>query len=343
MSSEPTSALTFSDLQIEVARKIGVAYYGSDGTGVAQPPADAHDLDEVKRHVNNGIRMFLADGPNPNGWFFSRPTASVTIWHDRAEDADKAVTAASYDSSADRTEITVGEDSFYETMENKSIVFETSGAFTVRTYVSPTKVKVEGDASGVVGEKWSMTADNAFTLPRDFGGEYIGSITYAADTNQGITIDWVDEAQIRLWLENITDETGDPFWAAVRPMATGVPRRRWELLVYPGPDEVLTVRFPYILSFDKLVEDDEVPPIPFSHDDTVKAACLAIAEKDVEGAPGPDWQYYRQAALPNSYRIDAMSRPKRLGYFGNPGSQGQPSIKEFRDNFYQRPRVSFNT
>jgi hypothetical protein len=36
--SEPTSVLTFSDLILEVAYKLGIAYYGAAGDGAAQVP-----------------------------------------------------------------------------------------------------------------------------------------------------------------------------------------------------------------------------------------------------------------------------------------------------------------
>lgn len=341
--AEPTSTLTFDDLILEVARRIGVAYYGASGDGAAQIPVDAHDLAECKRHVNNAIRMFLADAP-PNGWRWSRPIAEVVIWNTVSGSSTNTVSGGAYDSGNDQTTLTAVSASFYPTMEWKSVVVDGT-TYTIEEYVSSTQIKVSGDASAVSAEDdWSITADNAYTLPATFGGEFLGDITYAADTNQGVSIEWVSEGRIRQWLEDITDESGDPYWAAVRPMAgTQSPRRRWELLVYPRPDEVMTLVFPYTLHFDSLVSGTEVPPAPFSHDETVKAACLAVAEKDVEGAGGVDWNYYRSVCLPNSYRIDSLSAPKRLGYFGDPGvRRGPNSIGDFRGNFYQRPTVSYN-
>jgi hypothetical protein len=46
-------------------------------------------------------------------------------------------------------------------------------------------------------------------------------------------------------------------------------------------------------------------------------------------------------ALPQSQRVDAMSAPKALGYFGNPNANNSkwPAIKTFRDFWYQRPTV----
>ncbi len=44
MAANPTGAMTFQDRIIEVAIKLGVAYYGSAGDEAAQVPTDAHDL-----------------------------------------------------------------------------------------------------------------------------------------------------------------------------------------------------------------------------------------------------------------------------------------------------------
>ena len=339
--SEPTSALTFQDLILEVAHKMGYASYGSDGTEAAQVPTDPHDLAECKRHVNNAIRMFVNDAPRPNGWRWLRPVSESTIWAPVAEKDGRTVSGGSYDSGEDETKVTSTEDIFHATMEEKTLTLNNGNTYTLKRFVDAKNFYVDGDASGESGEKFSIATGGSYTLPRNFSGQFMGDITYAENTNQGVTLTWVSEAIIRQWRENIVDETGDPFWVAIRIMDTGRPRRRWELLAYPEPDEDMTILFPYTIHFDKLTDLEEVPPFPFAHDEAVKAACRAVAERDSDDAFGPDWQYYTQRALPNSHRIDAQSAPKALGYFGNPSSTAPPSIREFRRSWYQRPDVDF--
>jgi hypothetical protein len=142
---------------------------------------------------------------------------------------------------------------------------------------------------------------------------------------------------IRLWRQDVTSETGTPFRAAVRIMDTGSPRRRWELMMYPKPAETLTAQFPYLIHFDSLTTGTDVQPAPFSFDETVKAACLAQAEKERDDALGINWDYYRNTALPAAYRINASMAPRKLG-----GTHGPRSIRDFRNNWYQRPTVTFN-
>lgn len=66
---------TFGDLCVRVAEYLGIANYS---TADAAPtlPTSAHDLDLVKRMVNDGLRVFVAERPN---WIWMRRVASLTI------------------------------------------------------------------------------------------------------------------------------------------------------------------------------------------------------------------------------------------------------------------------
>lgn len=336
--AEPTSVLTFGDLLIEAAEKLGIAYYGANGDEAAQAPTNAHDLALCKRLVNNAIRMFIHDGPQTNGWRWLRPVGSVVLWTDIAVDTTNKISTATYDGST-YTTLVVPTAAFYPSMELHDITITGVGDFTIAQYVSSTSVKVSGDASSGATKTWSMTADGNYTLPLTFGGQYTGEIQYAAGTNRGIGLEWTDEAAIRQWRANVESQSGDPYLFAVRVMDTGSPRRQWELMAWPTPDETLTVEFPYMIHFDSLTSNSEVHPAPFMHDETIKAAVKAVCEKEVEHALGVEWSYYRDVALPNSYRVDAMSAPKRLG---NIRQRGPVSIRDFRDRVYNRPDVTFN-
>lgn len=344
--AEPTSALTFSDLILEVAHKLGVAYYGAAGDQAAQIPTDTHDLDECKRIVNNAIRMFINDAP-ANGWRWLRPVQTVTLWPSVAADSDNTVTAVY---SSPTTTLTAVEDSFYPSMELHPILLGAGGAvFYISEYVSAKVIKVTGNAAAHTGGVWAITADGNYTLGQNFGGQFLGPITFVSGTNRGSMLDWIDEASIRQGRQ-VTDQSGTPSLAAVRLVSpessvypTGTPRRRWELMMWPVPSEVLTCEFPYVLHFDKLTTTTETHPAPFGMDEAIKAACLAVAEKEKNDVMGIEWQYYREIALPNAHRADAMSAPKKLGYFGNSGPvKASEAIRYFRDSLYQRPAVTFN-
>lgn len=400
--TEPTSVLAFQDLIIEVAYKIGCAYYGSDGTGAPQVPVDTHDLAVCKNIVNKGIRMFLNDGPPPNGWKFLRPNAMIDIWPMIAADGTGStnyVTSTAYDSTLNLTTLTLHLGStisstatstalWYPSMELKNIYLNgnpppgtpgwqlpvnglastsTIGTpFTVVNYLTASTVQIYGQpasstftSTGVKSTSWSMVADGDYTMPADFAGQYVGPITYAQNTNRGMVLHWTDPGSIRARRQNFNFESGTPYECAVdlmptysigntipggAPLAFAPQRRRWVLMTWRIASEFLHVQFPYRLGFQSLVNLTDTPPSPFAFDESLKAACLAQAEFDVENVKGVAWDYYKTDALRQAYQLDAMAAPKRLGYFGNPTGHmsAGAAIRDFRDNWYQRPTVGVN-
>lgn len=340
MSIEPTSALTFGDLLLETAREMGVAFYGEDGTEEAQIPVDPHDLSEVMRHVNNAVRMFVADAP-PAGWRWTRPVASIALWPSVAVDATKTVTGGTYESASDQTLLTANSSVFYESMEEKSIVVTGQGTFTIKRYVSATQVYVHGNHSFAAASTYSIATDGNYTLPRTFAGTHDGQITFAADTNRGVSPGWTDEATIRSLREDINSNSGPPILFAATVFQGEGQRRRYTLMAYPTPEEVFTAQFPFDVHFDKMVDIDEVPPTPLVHDETLRAACIAVVERDVDDTPnGPKMGYY-QKCIGSSQRADARSAPAKLGYFGN-GRGRFNSIQDVR-RWLTRPTVRYNT
>lgn len=339
--AEPTSVLTFKDLIIEVSRKMSTAFYGADGDEEIQVPTDPHDLAEAKRMVNNGIRMFLNDAP-PKGWFWTRPVQQFVLWADIAVDSAVTVTGSAYDPATNKSTITATQSSFFATMEEHTLTTTTSGDFTITDYVSATVVKVQGDASAVAAETFSMTSGGNFTMPVIFAGSVQGDIHFAAGTNRGSVIAWGSESEARIFREDSTSTTGIPAIAAVRPKTTVVGnRRRWELVIWPTPDSDVTVEFPFDLHFDKLVELDEVQPAPLMYDEAVKAACLAIVDKDSENILGSDWNYYTGRALPQAYLINNRAAPKSVGSFNMGSVSRADAIRLFRNNS-TRQDVTFN-
>lgn len=335
MSTTPTAALTLGDLVTEVAIKLGVAYYGEDGDEEAQAPVEVHDLAECKRHVNNAIRMFLSDAP-PNGWRCQHPVAEVILWPSVAVDDDITATGV-YEPATDTTLVTASDDSFYESMEQRTLTVTDVDDLTIDTYVSATVVRVAGDHHWAGSKTFSLTSDGTYTLPRTFGGEVTGDITFGEDTSPIAGIAWDHEVVVRRLRQDTTQETGQPYRAATRKMADG--GSRWELLVWPIPSETYVVEFPYELYFDKLVALTERHPCGHVHDEAMKAACFAVMERDSEDLVGDLMAYYRKVALPNSYRIDSRQAPRTLSKMG---SRRRITPHNFRD-FQRRPSVTYDT
>lgn len=330
---EPTSAKTFEDLIIRVAQRLGVAYYGENQDEAPQMPVNAYDLALCKQYVNDGIRMVIDDAP-PAGWGWQRLTASIVLWPDVETDDDVTITATNLPSE-NRTLVTCTDDVFYPSMEDHAIVVTDVDTYTIERYVSATSIKLEGQHAWSGSATFSIVSNGNFTLPRTFGGSHRGKITYAAGTNAGVSLIWSTESQIRLNRENTTADTGYPELAAIRLREN----RRWELLTYPTPSNVLTVEFPYSLYFDDLVDPDDTHPAGYEFDGVIIAACLAVAEREEEDNPmGPFSMRYVNRKLPNAYTINARSAPQRLARSDTYGA----TISEFR-RISTREDVTFNT
>jgi len=106
--AEPSLALSFEDLIIRVSEFLGIAEYGASGDEAAQIPTDAHDLDSVKRVVNDGWRRFANSNPL---WNWLAPTFTITF--DADGDTDRTVDAPSSNSDAPRAARYYMPDGFY--------------------------------------------------------------------------------------------------------------------------------------------------------------------------------------------------------------------------------------
>lgn len=160
-------------------------------------------------------------------------------------------------------------------------------------------------------DEFSMVSHGCFTLPRTFGGQHNGTLTYARGENHGTPIELTGEAEIRQFQENMSESSGYPLRVAVRRMADNP--RRWEMFSYPIPHANVVVALPYELHFDNQVALTDLHPAGFSFDEVVLAACLAVAERDVDDTLAGRMTYYRSVALVNAKKINARMAPKRLG------------------------------
>jgi hypothetical protein len=230
--------------------------------------------------------------------------------------------------------------------------------FTIVNFISPNQIEIFAQPSSfsvstisTYNNKipFAFPATGDYTLPADFGGEVAGEITFIAQTNRGMIMHWTDETNIRQRRQNYNIESGTPYHAAVRIMATPAtalmsftpPRRRWELMTWRITSEFLSLLFPYVLSYSNLINNTDLPPSPFSFDDLLMAACRAQAERyQTDSISGPEFQYYVTRALPNAYKINSRSANKSIGYNGSGLRQIQNmNVVEWRNYWYQRPPV----
>jgi len=272
--AEPTTALTYTDLVKEVALTASTAYYGATGTDRALPPVNnVHDLDECKRAVTNGIRMFINDAP-VRGWRWMRRIMSITFV--------PAITGtAEAGTSTSLTDTTIADtyaDNYFNTFTIKIIGGTGEGeTATVTGYTgSGGKFDFSGGLSGgstpddtseyrICRSLSVIDADPArYLMDENFGGTVDGKILYAANSNLG-HIEWRDESYIRERKE-ISRNTGYPTAAAIRPYEPTsnalLATRRFEFIVDPDPSTADTVEFPYTLYFNDFILEGGVADTP---------------------------------------------------------------------------------
>ena len=269
--AEPTSALSFYDLILRVAREAGIAYHGSDGKGKAMIPVDEHDFDLCKTIVNDGIRQFISDAP-PKGWRWMRRIMSVVLTATRITGTADADTDATHlidltlATTYTTTDQLVGYYAYILTGTGAgsyakiTAYNKTTGSCTVADWLDA--YGNSGGTDPVATDTFAITPVETvggdihrYPLAENFGGEVNGEISYEANTNHAALIEWRDEAYIRA-RRAVTVITGYPQFAAIRPLefasgGTG-PKRRWELIVNPDPVAADTLEFPYTLFFDEL-------------------------------------------------------------------------------------------
>jgi hypothetical protein len=262
--AEPTQALSFSDLVLRVAEETGMAYYGSTGQSKPTIPIDPADLDRCKRIVTDAYRQFMADGP-VNGWKWLTRIHSVTFvdWTSGKADSGTATTLV----DADRTEA----DDYYNGYTLR--ITKGTGAgetATITDFDQATNTLtfsggLSGSSTPDSTSEYRLVEDDTvlvdqdparYLMPNYFGGEVDGQIEYAANTNNGVHISWVDEAFIRARRTPVVI-TSYPLWAAIRPYQPENPpslnnNRKFELLVDPQPSTTDTVEFPINVTFDKM-------------------------------------------------------------------------------------------
>jgi hypothetical protein len=183
-TGENTSALNFGQLVTNVAYKLGVASYGSTGTGAPALPTDPFNLSICQTIVNDSIRMLIADGAGK--WYWQDQTIQLDTFPNIGPDSTGStyVKSTAYDAVNNLTTLTLTSPatppanstafpttfvpSFLQSMELRiiwlngvpstgfpgSLSFQgtvfgsTVGVpFTIVNYLSPTTVQISGTLS----------------------------------------------------------------------------------------------------------------------------------------------------------------------------------------------------
>lgn len=333
--AESTLSGTRDDLRSAVGYFLG---YGRDSDNWST--SQAEDIDEC---LKTGVRLLtttpscrLASGlvVESYQWTWLTPVQGISVWGTQSPASGKTVTA-----STSSQNLTSSGSTFYASMIGKNIVAYTDDS-------SMTEVGTLGTISAINGStviltansnygapttyRWGIEADGAYRLPDDFGGLNGQQLTFQPDVADW-SVEVVGEPQIRETYQ-IDTSTGRPCYAATRPSyTTGSAPQRWDLFLYPIPDQVYVLSVPYFRLIDALSASLPYPIGGMPYFETYKAACLAAAEKDInDEVNGVHWQHFIQRALPSAIEFDAKQHgPKNLG---RSGSRTYPEIHPNNQN-----------
>jgi len=258
--SEPTSAYTLQDMIRRVAIAAEIAYHGSAGSSRATIPVDEFNFDACLRCVNDGIKAFMSQAPQPSGWRWMNHIAEITfgiVETTGTVDAGDAtsLTDDALSSTYDADDDVNGYYIYDKTQEIYALITDyttVDGKVTVAEWLdyndnASSLTPAASDSYSITDVKTVHGDKSRYYLPDDFSGEISGEITYAAGTGVG-RIQWRSEGEVRKTRE-ISKNTGYPCLAAVRRSPA---RRKWELFVSPSPTATDTILFPYKTNFNDL-------------------------------------------------------------------------------------------
>src|SRR6185369_14019308 len=110
--------------------------------------------------------------------------------------------------------------------------------------------------------------------------------------------------------------TGSPKLAAVQTLPMdGTTAQRWSLAIWPNPNGPYHLRGTYRSNPYQLTATAIYPMGGQPHSETIREACLGIAERDVNDVPnGPHQTAFRERMVASVNLDRRMTTPKSFGF-----------------------------
>jgi len=315
--TESTLSLAYVDLMEAVAAYLGYATPASpyDGTG-SSPSTDP----ECDGYVQAGYRQFLYPPPVDKGesrypWRFLKPTTTLYAWATVDVEEDDGLTAENDTPESGQSTLTAQTATFYPSMVGSSITIDSTD-YEILTYTSSTVIVVDGNPSAAEATAFTITSAGNYRLPGDCGSIQGPLTLYDPDGTCYRPITFTSEQRIRQNRMQDYDLTGFPSWAAVRPLSTaGTTGQRFELMVWPTPDQTYQLEYRYIILPPKLDATNKYPLGGLAHGETIKASCLSVAERERNDPKLRDWQKRFLELLAQSIAVDrAANAAEHYGF-----------------------------
>lgn len=339
-------ALTYDDLRSELG------FFG--GYGRTSTKWNTLAQSNIAHALKVGLRRFyyptrLPGQPRAYQWRFLKPIATIIVSGAIAEDdatvPTKTVTAGAYNATTNDTIInaTAASDDFHATMaayasttgkddwgygtgpsrpfgefgDHYIFVAGTLQA-PIKEVVSPTQMKVWGDATAIVaGSIFKIPTLGNYQLP-DRVGLIEGSLTFGPSDNATSKIPVRDEMTIRE-LRSRGVKTGVPQFAAVVPILTKRSEfetqvsTRFILMLWPTPGAVYNLSFRFHANVDNISSADPYPHGAHAHSETILQSVLGAFETEINQQPGVHSALYLERLEVSMEHDKVAFSPEHLG------------------------------
>lgn len=306
--AESSLSIDYTELVTEVCRCIG--WTGDSANLTVDEQA------RVDRIIKNGLRRFyepqiIPGRSEPHEWSFLKPITSITVF----PNVTGTVSGSGVYDGSSKTTITATSASFYPTMEGHDFRFDTSMTdYEITDYDSTTQIKVSGNASGeAADDTFTITTTRRYRLPDDYRS-LESELTFAV--NEGYQPVRITSGQVIRDKEQYGPTEGKPRFAAVVPVdSDGALGQRFNLAVWPTPDQ------PYVMTFRMgalkqiLSASYPYPLGGASHSETIRQACLMVADEDENDlSDGPHHAAYAKSLQVSVIADEKAHAAKTLGY-----------------------------
>lgn len=154
-----------------------------------------------------------------------------------------------------------------------------------------------------------------YQLPADFGG-IEGDITFAE--NQAYRVIRVRGENYIRQIRQTDSLAGIPKYAAVRAFNSGAAGQRFELMLWPAPDDAYELTFRYNVNPDALSAANDYALGGPALSETILQSCRAAADRIFNDNVGAEYQMFIER-LKTSVSLDRrMLAPERLGFAHDP-------------------------
>lgn len=150
-----------------------------------------------------------------------------------------------------------------------------------------------------------------YDLPANFGS-IEGRLTYdPGEYGCSVVLTSAQKVmEMRQWSDAVT---GPPKYAAIVPKTSNERQRRYEILMYPTPDQAYTLSFRMNILQGPISENNPYVYGGELHAETITEACLSVAEQRLNDQAGMHTQLYRELLDASIVRDASANEPESLG------------------------------